>query len=485
MVERKTNHHLSKVREREIAGNGEGVAPRKSVEPFDHWAFLDEIEAPMWVDLNVEVRSSYEDNYDDWFETCHLFHQCSSRQLIYMLSRAGEGNANMDFGIQPPSSPKLPPSVSRSRGKKYRTREWGHSNLDVSSNKPHPVKNLSSKSSWVNIGSGQKMKTKPCNGYRKGIAPSKTNSVCEISLPETSGPNYPKPSSILGDSKTSSSSAAIQEANNKSASTITFESSEHKQHLRAVKEIENKSESTITSEICGHQHQKPSEVTSQIVTHTSGLLSALRVTLRKSCVTRQAYRVEIVGGRQSSGKSSVGSSSHPGYDANRTFPASQNKDTTPDSRNFERAPQATKDKVKVSNVLKESAVKTRDLTAKSKWGSKTISTAKSTHQENVKPKAAHSKAMRLHRVNGQDSVTAAAKADVKVRVNKHNRLGDGKENATSQRFNNRAVGTVQKATKQIAPQKSDRTGLVVPKGKISGRSEGKSLTNVTQKVYFR
>ena len=294
----------------------------------------------------------------------------------------------MDFGIQPPSSPKLPPSVSRSRGKKYRTREWGHSKFGLSSNKQHPVKNFSSKSSWVSIGSCQKMKTKPSNGHQKGIAPSKTNSVCEISLPETSGPNYPKPSSILGDSKTSSSSAAIQEANNKSAGTTIYHSSS-----LAVKEFENKSASTITSEICGHQHQKSSEVTSQIVTHTSGLLSALRVNLRKSCATRQAYRVEIVHGRQSgghkpsSGKSSVGSSSHPGYDAkNSTFPASKNKDTTPDSRNVTRVPQATKDKVNVSNVSKESTTRTRDLTAKSKWGSKSIASAKSAHQENVKSK---------------------------------------------------------------------------------------------------
>ncbi|GFZ12565.1 hypothetical protein Acr_23g0009500 [Actinidia rufa] len=408
----------------------------KSVEPFDHWDFLDEIEAPIWVDLNLEVSSGYEDK----------FHQCSSRQLISMLSREGEGNANMDFGIQPPCSPKLPPTVSRSRGKKYRTREWGHSNFGLSSNKQHPVKNFSSKSSWV------------------------MNPVIQ---------NH---RSILGDSKTSSSSAAIQEAHNKSASTITYHSSS-----LAVKEFENKSASTITSEICGHQHQKSSEVTSQIVTHTSGLLSALRVNLRKSCATRQAYRVEIVHGRQSGGhksslgKSSVGSSSHPGYDAkNSTFPASKNKDTTPNSRNVTRVPQATKDKVKVSNVLKESTTKTRDLTAKSKWGSKSIAAAKV-----CPPGKCKTKAMRLHRVNGQDSVTAAAKADVKVGVNKHNRLGDGKENAMSQRSNNRAVGTVQKVTKQIAPQKSDRTGLVVPKGKISGRSEGKSLTNVTQKVYFR
>ena len=53
------------------------------------------------------------------------------------------------------------------------------------------------------------------------------------------------------------------------------------------------------------------------------------------------------------------------------------------------------------------------------------------------------KAMRLHRVNAQDSVNGATKADDKVVVNKYNRLGNGKENVTSQRPNNGAGGTVQ------------------------------------------
>lgn len=77
----------------------------------------------------------------------------------------------------------------------------------------------------------------------------------------------------------------------------------------------------------------------------------------------------------------------------------------------------------------------------------------------------HSKAMRQHRANKQDSATTVAKAVGKVGVNKYNRLRDGKENATSQRSNTRAGGIVQvqKVTKQIAPPKSDRTGLIVPK----------------------
>ncbi|GMP52821.1 hypothetical protein CsSME_00018503 [Camellia sinensis var. sinensis] len=454
MVSRKTNKpYLSMGKEDpEIAENRDAVVapPRKSVvEPVDHWAFLDEIEAPMWVDLDLEAASGYKDNDDNWFKISHLFHQSSSRQLTSAFSRVGEGNANKT------STPKLPHSVSRSRGKSYRIKDWGQSNCcGIASNKHHPIKNLISKSSRLN--SNEKIKPKPSSGNRKGNARSKVNSVC----------SYPKPSSNFGDSKTGSSPAAIKEVESKSASTITSESGEQ-------------------------QHQNLLDVSSQTISHTSGLLSSLKVvTLRKSCVTRQALRVEIVGGRQlegrksSSGKSSVGSSSHPGYDVkNTTLRASLNKDITPDNnRNAMKAPQANCDKVKRSNMSKESTAKTRDLTFKSGCGSKTIAAAKSAHLETAKSKVnkvVHSKAMRLHRVNAQDSVTGATKANDKVGVNMYNRLGNGKENVTSQRSNTGAGGTFQQVQK-VTKQKS-----IVPKGKISGRSEGKSLTNVIQKVHFR
>ncbi|KAI8024901.1 hypothetical protein LOK49_LG02G03962 [Camellia lanceoleosa] len=128
----------------EIAENRDTVVapPRKSVvEPVDQWAFLDEIEAPMWVDLNLEATSGYEDNDDNWFKISHLSHQSSSRQLISAFSRVGEGNTNKT------SSPKLPRSVSKNNGIK----DWGQSNCSgVASNKHHPIKNLISKSSRLN-----------------------------------------------------------------------------------------------------------------------------------------------------------------------------------------------------------------------------------------------------------------------------------------------------------------------------------------------
>ncbi|KAF5949540.1 hypothetical protein HYC85_011533 [Camellia sinensis] len=101
----------------------------------------------------------------------------------------------------------------------------------------HPIKNLISKSSRLN--SSEKIEPKPCNGNRKGNARSKVNSVC----------SYPNPSSNFGNSKIGSSPPAI-------------------------KEVESKSVSTITSESGEQQHRKLLNVSSQIVSRTSGLLSS-------------------------------------------------------------------------------------------------------------------------------------------------------------------------------------------------------------------
>ncbi|XP_028071059.1 uncharacterized protein LOC114273469 [Camellia sinensis] len=125
-----------------------------------------------------------------------------------------------------------------------------------------------------------------------------------------------------------------------------------------------------------------------------------------------------------------------------------------------RAPQANCDKVRKSNMSKESTAKTRDLTFKSGCGSKIIAAAKSAHLETAKSKVnkvVHSKATRLHGVNAQDSVTGGTKANDKVGVNKYNGLGNGKENVTSQRPNTGAGGTVQQV-QIVTKQKS-----IVPK----------------------
>ncbi|CAH9138887.1 unnamed protein product [Cuscuta epithymum] len=119
------------------------LSVKKGSEPVNHWDFLDEIEAPMWVDLAVESKSAYTDVGDDWFNTSHVFHQSSAREMIAAFSCIGE----VRTGMQQQSSPKLPPSVSRSRGKDYRNREWVQGNQKLTMGNKHPIVSLNSNSS--------------------------------------------------------------------------------------------------------------------------------------------------------------------------------------------------------------------------------------------------------------------------------------------------------------------------------------------------
>ncbi|KAF2285938.1 hypothetical protein GH714_009080 [Hevea brasiliensis] len=381
----------------------------------DHWAFLEEIEAPMWVDLTLEAMSNYQDINDGWFHTSHVFHQCSSHQLKAAFAHSGEGSISSDIDMKQPSSPKLPHSVSRSRGKHYASNKCGGNGRNLALNKQHPVKVLSGKSSWVNSGSG----------------------------------------------------------------------------------VSNTS--TITSEGGEKPQQRNMEVSNRAFGYSSGLLSAMRVSLRKSCVTRQASRVYFNNNRRQSrgclslsGKSSVGSSSNPSFDVNSpTFALMQHREGTPDSRNAANMTRATKNKVKDSNVFTASNVHVKGGNCNARKG-RTFS--KSAHREVAKSKVQnqtrHVKALLPHRVNEPGLLSGAAKAKEKVTMGGHNRLlASGNENAKgrvpmSQKCSRGDIATgimdrVQKEGKQSVPQKCDRTRLVGPKMTIlfgcAFRSEAQHL----------
>lgn len=467
MIQRRTKPHVSIAKDREVAEKRHRTAHRKTVEPVDHWAFLDEIEAPMWADLNLEATSSHKDDDNDWFRISHPFHRCSSRELRSALSHAGEAKAHLGLGIKGSSSPKLPPSVSRSRGKDYKSKDWNNGNFGIISSKQHPIKNLSGQSSLANSASDQKLKPKRSNGNgketgrskasddnRKETDTSKATSVCESSLTESTRLNTSKPTTNFGESKTTSNS-----------STITCESSDG-------------------------QHLKFCEVSNQAFGQTSGLLSALKVTLRKSCVTRQALRAESVGGRQSrgrkssSGKSSVGSSSYPDCYAGNAIggPSSKSKDATPHSIEVNRMSFANMDKVKLLTTSKK-------LNAESlatRCGSKTVTT-KSSHEETAKSKVlqvVNSKVMRPRREN--ESLAAVTNKSCKTEARRYNGLRNGKENAKIRTpFEVGGVVQIRKVKKPNAPPKIDKRGLTAPKVKICSRDEKKSLNNVTRNIHFR
>lgn len=119
-------------------------------------------------------------------------------------------------------------------------------------------------------------------------------------------------------------------------------------------------QSSVTFESSLLQQQNVLDISSQAFSKSSGLLSIARRSLRKSCVTRQASRMEIRndadqrrGCRSSSGVSSVSSSSIPCVHVNSASSISAEvKDITPDSRNVTRMLQTDKNRLKSSNVSK-------------------------------------------------------------------------------------------------------------------------------------
>ncbi|TXG67152.1 hypothetical protein EZV62_008427 [Acer yangbiense] len=493
----------------------------------DHWDFLEEIEAPMWVDLTVEVTKSNSQNIessdDDWFHTSHLFHQWSSKQLKAAFSCSWDENIDSNLDSLGQSSPKLPTSVSRSRGKDYKSKNWRGGNCNGSLNKPQPVKvgsgekikprttSMKPKSSWGDSGSHEEIKPELSLISRKGTSSSKSTLVTERSS-STKG-NSMKTVSTFG-SKNSSSSMVV-----KASESSTISQPQQKFLATSIRTLDD----------------------------TSGLLSAVRITLRRSCVTRQASRVEINSNRRqstmetcndrsqsimvinnndrresrdrksSSSKSSVGSSSLPGSSINSlAFVSTRKKIQTPDSRNVSRMSKVT-NRVKAykSNVSKVSTVQAKERPLNSRSGDiPTVSKSK------VPNKTLRAKSSLPLRVVEQNSSTGAIKAKEKVGFGGLNRLvgGGGKENATgktsvsqkcrsrenatgggkenvtgktsaSQKFRSRenATGGIargQNGMKQNAPLKVDTRGLAGAKGKISDRREGKSSTSFNQKRVF-
>ncbi|KAL2523600.1 Uncharacterized protein Adt_08654 [Abeliophyllum distichum] len=437
--------------------NGDGNLPRKTTKPVDHWTFLNEIEAPMWVDLTLECDTTYQDKDDEWFHTSHPFHQYSSRELISTFSLSGEGCANSDFGLQGPSSPKLPPSVSRSRGTHCKSMELGQGKHRITSNKLHLVKNLSSKSSSMNSRSDKVIKGKPSDGKPKGRVNSKSALVGESCLTETSAQADREPVTGFCYQETCLKSSAFSRGENNSTSTITSETT----------------------------RQQSVEVRSQIFGSSSGLLSSLRVSLRKSCVTRQALRMEVKNRMQSEGqtssssKSSVGSSSNPSADR-KNLTIRQKKEKTPDSRNVMRMSRAPTYKVNGSNISRAPSV--RDELCKSNWG---------INQEATKAKVL------LPRVVDARAPLSTATTDKKtVRADHCNRTnGGGKENGTgrlglgmkSSRRENKAERAKPdpKVMKTRQQQKIDGENLLGLKEKSDDPSKVKKSANMVEKTYYR
>ncbi|KAF5730618.1 hypothetical protein HS088_TW19G00210 [Tripterygium wilfordii] len=471
----------------------------------DHWAFLEDIEAPMWVDLTLGSEFCNKDIGDQWFYTSHPFHQCSSHQLKSTIFHPFEESTASELEMEGPSSPKIPGSVSRSRGKHYRKKKWSRYDDASSVNMQHPFKNLKGKSSLVNLGNNEEIQPKSSFVNAKGILGNLKTRTCLFNkkdLTNSVGANGMKATLVHGDSKTSSCSVSDEVAES-NTSTVTYESSQQ-------------------------QQQKLLEVSSQAFgqTHTSGLLSAVKISLRKSCINRKPSRVLInnesvqsgdqpssssnsnVGSslttrssdrRSTSSKSSVGSTSNPVSSVKSSTSTSvRKKQQAPCGNNVVKMTQAAKNKVKHSNVARASTFRLKEGISGSRRGNTCnvrkavlLEPAKSTvHYQNP-----HAKVSTLLGVKKEELFNGAKKAKEKLRVNRPNRYeGLGKENAAGRLLvvqrrngggNTAGAIVIDKRPDPKLLLRSGKTRLIGPKGKMSDRSEGTTGTNAVHKLYPR
>ncbi|XP_042519466.1 uncharacterized protein LOC122093245 [Macadamia integrifolia] len=381
MVLRKPKGHLSLVngggfQNRKCVANGVG-SQRKSSESVDHWDFLEEIEAPMWVDLTLETKLMDQDIHDAWFQVAHRFHQCSSHKLMSAFSLSGEGIGNSNSELLGSNSPTLPPSVSKSRGKDYRSRKWGEGNDGVSLNKQHPIGSLGLRMSRMVRGSVQEMKPIDKFGNQKDTVTKKKRVI-----------------------RVSSRTASMR--SNSSKTMSTFRDAKSSSLVKSCVTSESNSTST-TTENTQQQLQDTSEISHQTSGLTTGFFWADRIRLTRTGVLRRPSRVEIKhsnGNKSSSSKpsglpnlnpgkqstsssksSSVGSSMNPRCDLKETtLSAVVNSYTTPESRKATSFGQAVKhQKQKASNVSKTSRIQDPGLTSSSQLGQKALD-IKSTNQ---------------------------------------------------------------------------------------------------------
>ncbi|MCD7464261.1 hypothetical protein HAX54_052361 [Datura stramonium] len=454
--------------------NGVENLSKKRNEQFDHWAFLDKIEAPMWVDLSLECKSAYHDMDDEWFHISHPFHQASSRELKSAFSRSGESSINLEHGMQGSSSPKLPPSVSRSRGKDFRSRQWSQGDQRLTLDKKHPVKHLSK----GGLEAGKVIEHKTNHKNLTSSAALDSDSTCQ------------RPALSSGDKKFSSNSLAVYSDKTRSISScITSENGEqrYKQELCV-----SNSSSTITSDTCG---QKSFEVSGPVLGQTTGLLSALRVSLRKSCVTRQASRMEVnvcrqsEGRKSSSSKSSVGSSSVP-YKERERETERENKEKTPDSRNVTpniEAKQAYMSKVPVQVHNKTSFPKM--VTGRSA----SSSVPSETNKAKVHPNNVQRKALVPQKANGRVTSILVSKPSERIGSSQCRRVvSSGKENAVlrmgmSQKSvvkGNQECGTKFSSYKNENKRSCQSTKSNGLKANLDNRREVTNRANVMKKVFY-
>ncbi|QCD87394.1 hypothetical protein DEO72_LG3g1928 [Vigna unguiculata] len=468
-----------------------GVAIKKT---NNHWAFLEHIEAPMWVDLTVEaVSGSADTDGDDWFNKSHPFHQMSAQELKSKFSQ-GEEILAPGIDLQGVNSPELPSSVSRSRGKDYNNKKWEGINLSTLLDKQTGRRGLQQCSSF-----GQVKPRLKSNVIRpKGALSGKFGLTFER---QAGGKTESKASNLGSDRKTGGSSPR---------STITSENTQKYMEVSS-KACDQKISSSIrrvsvgkccvTRKISNIQPQKKClGVSSQPCDQKSRSSSVISV--RRSYVSVKTSKVEIGdnstqsrGRKSSSGKSSVGSCSNTSIEVK--FVSRQHREKITDEKGGVTIKRAIKNRCKPGETSKALAILAEETKSGNRMGSN-INFAKPAYHRTAKSLVQYpstsSKALLQHSVNKENSYMDRAKA--KLRTTKINSLTvKGKENITKNVTVNRkciargvsAGGHVRSHRTEHNLQKGDKAGStsLTNCGESTSQREAKNPVNLAMRIYPR
>lgn len=450
-------------------------ASKKNGFFIDHWAFLEQFEAPMWVDLIVEANSGYENiTDDDWFNESHLFHQLSARELKSKFAHSGE---------EAVASPALPSSVSKSRGKHYNNKNWGKGiNLNVLLDKQQGLSKGRCLKQGSSFGYEGKVKSMSNVSRTKGLMSEKSGLTFEHN---TRGKAMSKAScNLVGSSSSMDKKNYERSTRSMVTSEIMLQKKDYKGYKKVSCDEKSKSSSVrsvsfgrsaITVEASRVQDQhKYMEVSSKQCDQKSRSSSVSSTSLRKSHVTPKVSKVEMDvgnmkfrGRKSSSGKSSVGSCSNPSYEAK--FVSKQ-----------QRAKITDKNRCNPGNKSKTSSI-----TAEGKGKGIIIGSNINVAKSLVKCQSVSSSTMLPGKVNKKNST-----------VGKKEAFDKGKENATRKLTVNKncnegvlAGGIIksQKTREHNRQHKDDKAGsaALTILGKVNDQCEAKNPGNPARRIYLR
>lgn len=227
----------------------------------DSWAFMEEIDAPMWVDLALEGRSNKEDQREDsWFHSMHPFHQRSFRDLVSASPLFVKVKGRVPKSV--PVSPSLVNLVSKSRGHPSENRGWSRS-----------------KPAQLHLNLSELNKQRNCHTRQSGEKP--------LSLNSNSNANEGSANSLHKPGDDNETQASLHKSNNETMSKASITAS-----TGSGKELKNPTDAQAIPSGDVHYQSTISDFKAAMP-RKSGLLHMLKMSsLRRSAGTHP-LRVEV------------------------------------------------------------------------------------------------------------------------------------------------------------------------------------------------